>query len=418
MRIAFFVWEYPPMLVGGLGTYAEYITREYIKNGNDVSVFTINPGNLPTREVIQGVEVHRPLLVDIANVFPLFFTQDITSWGPQIKFFNDILIYNILSTAKFINLVEKSEGKTHDVVAFHDWLSAISGITIKNMMKNKPVVFHVHSTEWGSTGDGLQSVKHLELEAAKHADWIITVSHAMKEDLERHGWPSDKISVVWNGVDPEKYDPSKVPQEKVEELRRRYGIEDDEIMILFIGRLTWVKGVVNLIQAMPDVISQYPKAKLVILGRGEQQNSIMELSERLGISKNLIVRFEFVPEEERILHYAACDLAVFPSVYEPFGIVSLEAMSMGKPVVVGANGVVGFREQVIPSGPEQNGVHINGNDPRDIAWGIKVALEDPKRMKEWGKNGRNRVLKYFTWQAAARQTLEVYQNVISKSKKS
>jgi glycosyltransferase involved in cell wall biosynthesis len=91
---------------------------------------------------------------------------------------------------------------------------------------------------------------------------------------------------------------------------------------------------------------------------------------------------------------------------------------MGKPVVVGANGVVGFREQVIPSGPEQNGVHINGNDPRDIAWGIKVALEDPKRMKEWGKNGRNRVLKYFTWQAAARQTLEVYQDVISKSKKS
>jgi glycosyltransferase involved in cell wall biosynthesis len=169
---------------------------------------------------------------------------------------------------------------------------------------------------------------------------------------------------------------------------------------------------------MPDVISQYPKAKLVILGRGEQQNSIMELSERLGISKNLIFRFEFVPEEERILHYAACDLAVFPSIYEPFGIVSLEAMSMGKPVVVGANGVVGFREQVIPSGPEQNGVHINGNDPRDIAWGIKVALEDPKRMKEWGKNGRNRVLKYFTWQAAARQTLEVYQDVISKSKKS
>jgi glycosyltransferase involved in cell wall biosynthesis len=108
------------------------------------------------------------------------------------------------------------------------------------------------------------------------------------------------------------------------------------------------------------------------------------------------------------LYYAASDVCVFPSVYEPFGIVSLEAMSMAKPVVVGARGVVGFREQVINSGPDQNGVHVNGEDPADIAWGIKEVLRDPKRARLWGQNGRKRVLNYFTWKKVAEQTLEVY----------
>ena len=101
----------------------------------------------------------------------------------------------------------------------------------------------------------------------------------------------------------------------------------------------------------------------MILGKGEEQQDITELADRLGISKNVVYRPEFVSEEERILHYAASDLCVFPSVYEPFGIVSLEAMSMEKPVVVGAKGVVGFGEQVIPAGPEQNGVHVDGGSP-------------------------------------------------------
>jgi glycosyltransferase involved in cell wall biosynthesis len=182
-------------------------------------------------------------------------------------------------------------------------------------------------------------------------------------------------------------------------------------MLLFLGRLTWVKSVRNLIQAMPLILNEYPKAKLVILGKGEEQKDIVETANRLGISDKVMYRFEFVPEEERILHYAASDVCVFPSIYEPFGIVSLEAMSMAKPVVVGAKGVVGFREQVVPSGPEQNGVHVNGEDPADIAWGIKEVLRDPERAKKWGENGRKRVLEYFTWEKVAKQTLQVYQSI-------
>ena len=412
MRIGFFVWEYPPELVGGLGTYAEYITREFVELGNDVSVFTLNPGDLKTREILRGVEVHRPLIADASNVFPMFVIDDLKKWGTNIRLFNDIFIYNILSATKFINGLIKKEGYTFDVVCVHDWLSSIAGLIIKNETKI-PVVFHVHSTEWGrSGGQGSSVVSHLEYATAQKADRIITVSHTMRDDLTRHGWSQSKISVVWNGVDPERYNPKECREEDVEKIREKYGIPKDWKMLLFLGRLTWVKSVRNLLQAMPMVFSEYPKTKLVILGKGEEQRDIVETAERLGIKDKIIYRFEFVPEDERILHYAAADLCIFPSVYEPFGIVSLEAMSMAKPVVVGAQGVVGFREQVVSSGPDQNGVHVNGGDPADIAWGIKEVLKDSERAKRWGENGRKRVLEFFTWRKAAEQTLEIYKTLL------
>ncbi len=183
-------------------------------------------------------------------------------------------------------------------------------------------------------------------------------------------------------------------------------------MILFLGRLSWVTGGRNLLQAMPSVLREYPNTKLVILGMGEQQNDIVEAAARFGIEDKIVYRFDFVPEDERILHYAASDMCVFPSVYEPFGIVSLEAMSMEKPVVVGARGVVGFREQVLSSGPEQNGVHVNGEDPADIAWGIKEVLKNPEKARNWGENGRKRVLEYFTWRKVAEETAKIYEALL------
>jgi len=411
LRIGFFVWEYPPALVGGLGTYAEYITREFVSMGNDVTVFTLNPGNLKTREIIKGVEVHRPLIADASNVFPMFVIDDLKKWGTNIRMFNDIFIYNILSATKFINSMLKKEHCNYDVVCVHDWLSSISGIMVKNETRT-PVVFHVHSTEWGRAGGpGSEVVSHLEWATSQKVDKIITVSHAMQEDLTRHGWPKSKISVVWNGVGPEHYNPRNCRAEDIAAIRDRYGIKPDEKMVLFLGRLTWVKGVTNLVQAMPTVLSEYPNTILVILGKGEQQNDIIETANRLGISEKVACRFEFVPEKERILHYAAADVCIFPSTYEPFGIVSLEAMSMAKPIIVGAQGVVGFREQVVPSGPDQNGVHVNGGNPTDIAWGIKETLCDPDRAKKWGENGRKRVLQYFTWREAAEQTLQIYETL-------
>ena len=410
MRIGFFVWEYPPQLVGGLGTYADYITRELVELGHEVTVFTLNQGNLKTKEVMKGVEVHRPMIVDASNVFPMFVINDLLKWGTNIRFFNDIFIYNVLSASKLVNGLIKKEGYKFDIICVHDWLSSIAGMITKNETKI-PLVFHVHSTEWGrSGGQGSEVVSHLESETAMLADRVITVSYTMRDDLIRHGWAESKIHAVWNGVDPKRYNPINCRSEDVGRIREKYGIPTDWNFLLFVGRLTWVKSIRNLVQALPIVLEEYPKTKLVILGKGEEQKDIVEMTERLGIKQNVTCRFEFVPEDERILHYAAADVCIFPSVYEPFGIVSLEAMAMGKPIVVGAHGVVGFREQVVPSGPGQTGVHVNGEDPADIAWGIKETLKDPQKAKSWGENGRKRVLELFTWKKVAEQTIEIYES--------
>jgi glycogen(starch) synthase len=411
MRIGFFVWEYPPSFVGGLGTYAENITQEFLDIGHDVSVFTLNRGGLKTREILKGVEVHRPLIADASNVFPFFVVDDLKKWGTNIKLFNDIFMYNILSATKFLNGLIKKEKYNFDVVCVHDWLSSISGLVIKNESKI-PVVFHTHSTEWGrSGGQGSEVVSHLEGAMAQNANKIITVSYAMQEDLIRHGWSPSKISVVWNGVDPNKYNPSKYKKEDVAKIRAQYGVPENWNMLLFVGRLAWVKGVRNLLVAMPSVLKEYPNTKLVILGKGEEQTDIVETADRMGIKEKVVYRFDFIPESERILHYAAADACVFPSTYEPFGIVSLEAMAMEKPVVVGARGVVGFKEQVLSAGTDQNGIHVNGEDPSDIAWGIKEVLRNPDKARNWGENGRKRVLEFFTWRKVADETLKIYESL-------
>ena len=412
VRIGFFVYEYPPQLVGGLGTYAEYMTREYVDLGHDVSVFTLNNNGLQTYEVLRGVEIHRPQIADATDIWPFFVVDDLKKWGTNIKLFNDIFIYNVLSATKFINSLVKKEKYNFDVVCVHDWLSSIAGLIIKKET-DIPVVFHVHSTEWGRSGDGgSEVVSHIERAMSQKADKIVTVSYAMQDDLTRHGWSPNKISVVWNGVDPDRYNPASVKKEDAAQIRVKYGIPEGWNMLLFVGRLAWVKGVRNLLQAMPMILKDFPNTKLVILGKGEEQNDIIETAERLNIKNNVVYRFDFVSEQERILHYAAADVCVFPSTYEPFGIVSLEAMAMAKPIVVGARGVVGFKEQVINGGSDQNGVHINGEDPADIAWGIKETLKNPDLAKSWGENGRQRVLEYFTWRKVAEQTLKIYGSAV------
>ena len=412
MRIALFVWEYPPTIAGGLGTYAQNMAPGLVKMGHEVSVFTLNRGRLPTREVLDGVDVHRPLISDASNVLSLIADHSLRRWGSGLKFFSDILIYNTLSATKLLNDLIIEQGYKFDVVSYHDWLSGIAGLIVRQN-SDLPCVFHVHSTEWGRTnGRGSEVVSNIEKTASNNADQVVTVSNAMKYDLITHGWNGDKINFVWNGVDPSKYDPNKCNKKDAQVIRRKYQINEDESMVLFVGRLTQVKGALELVKSMVEVQKRSSKAKLVLLGIGEQENEIQRLVNNLGLTLNVKLQFEFVSEEERIQHYAASDVCVFPSTYEPFGIVSLEAMAMAKPVVVGARGVVGFAEQVIPNGPEKCGIHVNGGDPIDIAWGINEVLQDKEQATTWGLNGRQRVLNCFTWDNAISETLKIYQKVI------
>ncbi len=416
--MAVLVYEYPPKIVGGLGTYAAEITRKFVLLDHDVTVFTMNDdtGSLPTRELWRGIEIHRPLHIDVSDSLPDVVAEDVRKWGRGIHLFSKLLVYNYLTASKMVNELVRSEGFLFDITIAHDWLSAMGGIAIKREL-GMPFAFHVHSTEKGRTmGNGSEVVSNIEMRAAQTADIVVTVSNAMRDELVGLGFPAEKIRVVYNGVDPQKYNPSEVSKEKIQEIRAGYGLKEDDSMVLFLGRLVSVKGVDRLIASIPHVLQKIPNAKLVVVGLGDMQEYLSRLAQNLRVQENVKFCFEFIPEEDRIAHYAACDVAVFPSTYEPFGIVAIEAMSMEKPVVVGASGVSGMREIVIPTGQDQCGFHVNPNDPIDISWGIINSLQDAEKKRQMGLNGRKRVLKEFTWDEIGKKTIQVYSELLESEK--
>jgi glycosyltransferase involved in cell wall biosynthesis len=419
MKIAFFVWEFPPKIVGGLGTYALEVTQQFIKKGHEVTVFTMNDpaqdGKLRTRDIWHGVEVYRPTPIDFSSLFPTFVDTELREWGLGLRFFSDVITYNVFSAAKLCNYLVKKERREFDILSAHDWLSVLGGISSKRNLE-LPLVFHVHSTERGrALGGGSCTVENFEAKGAEVSDGIITVSKAMREELISVGFPVHKINVIWNGVDAKnKYNPENIPEERVLAIRARYGIQKDEFMLFYCGRLIAVKGIDCLIRAMPQILVDVPHAKLVIVGMGNLYPYLEDIARQLNIQDKVIFRNEFISEDERIEHYAASDVCVFPSHYEPFGIVSLEAMSMKKPVVVGAVGTSGFKEQVIAEGTDQCGYLVDPNDPNNIAHAVKQFTQDPNHAKKLGENARKRVLAEFTWEHVAENTLNVYEKLLEK----
>ncbi|MCK5636495.1 MAG: glycosyltransferase family 4 protein, partial [Thermoplasmatales archaeon] len=339
-------------------------------------------------------------------------SYELKGWGPNFKFFADVISYNTMSASQLVNLLVRKEKQSFDIIDGHDWLGIIGAMMAKKEL-SIPLMFHVHSTEVGrSVGRGSHTIKDIEFEGGQVADCVITVSYAMKDELEKLGFPSDKIRVCWNGVDPTKYDPNKISVKEKMQLRREYGIAEDENMLFFVGRLVTVKGIDSLVKGMPSILQDFPNTKLVVLGIGDMEWGLKSEAEKMGIQDKIIFRTEFIPEEDRIKHYAAADCVVLPSIYEPFGIVCTESMSMAKPTVVGATGTNGFREQIIPAGEDQSGIHVNPHKPEDIAWGIKQVLQLNDKGKQMGKNARERVLDTFSWESVTKRTLDIYKEFI------
>ena len=413
MKIVHFTWEYPPVIYGGLGTFATEITQKQKASGNMITVFSLNENNAyKTYEKWNSIDVYRPKILDLTQTFNLFADYELRSWGTNLKFFADVVSYNTMSASQLVNLLVKKEKKSFDIIDAHDWLGIIGGMVVKKEL-NIPLVFHVHSTEHGrSMGNGSNTIKGIEYGGGQNADCVITVSYAMKEELEKLGFPKNKIRVCWNGVDPNKYDPNLISNKDKIQLRKKYGIKENENMLFFVGRLVTVKGIDNLIKAMPSVLEDFPNTKLVVLGIGDMEWDLKSMVENLGIKDKVVFRTEFICESERILHYAAADCVVLPSIYEPFGIVCTESMSMAKPTVVGAQGTTGFREQIIPDGEKRCGIHMNPHDPDDIAWGIKQVLQMDDKGKKMGQNARERVLETFSWDSVTERTLKIYQEVL------
>jgi glycogen synthase len=415
MNIACFVDEFPPFFRGGLGTYATEISRQFIKKGHSLSVFSRNSGNDPTSDTWEGVDVHRPRLMNFSDIFSMINPDEIRTWDINgQEFFSETILYNMLSASKLVNSLVFKDHRHYDLLVSHDWLAALGGIISKRNL-NIPLVFHFHSTEQGRNPFGSHTIRDIERIAATISDRIVTVSYAMRDELVSYGYPEQKIRVIHNGVDEEKYYAKRFSVRQVQVFREKIGTGHSP-MIFFIGRLTWVKGADTLVLAMAHIVKEIPDAQLVILGSGEMEQMLKQMVHDLHLEKNVILHFGIVSEEERLLYYAAADVCVFPSKYEPFGIVCTEAMSMGKPVVVGARGTSGFREQVLPRGDGICGYHINPYDPLDIARYVVDILKKPELAAMMGKNGRSRVKEQFTWDIASDKTLSVYREIVDSGK--
>ena len=416
MRIGFFVGEYPPRTVSGVGMYAANICQAMKNQGHEVSVFTMNDGILKVRETLQGVDVNRPLLVNGSTILPQLLTKDdLPISGTGIKFFNDVLIYNILSATKFVNQLMKKEGLAFDIIVAHDWLTGIAGIMVKQET-GLPFVFHLHSNEGvrSPLGDGSRVIQYIEKKAAEVADRVITVCYPRSEYLVMCGFDPAKMTVCWTAINLAQYDPRRVKPETIRALRSRYGIKIDEKMLLFVGGLAQIRGVVNLVKAMKSVTRAHPEAKLVILGIGEFEQEISNLIQDLELGDKITTRFEVVTEEERIIHYGACDAVICSTLNEPCSIISLEAMAMKKPVILGCKGICYSCDQIVASGDKQTGVLIDGSNCADLAWEICGLLKDMRRAREMGKKGRKRVERFLTWDKIADYTIALYEDVINE----
>jgi glycosyltransferase involved in cell wall biosynthesis len=346
-----------------------------------------------------------------SDIFSIINPDEVKTWDDNgQEFFAETILYNLLSASKLVNNLVMKDNQHYDLLVSHDWLAALAGIISRRNL-GIPFVFHFHSTEQGRNPVGSPTIKDIERLTATIADRVVTVSYAMQDELVSYGYPNQKIRVIHNGVDEKKYDATRFSSRQVEAFREKIGVGSSP-MIFFIGRLTPVKGADTLVLAMTHIIKEIPDAKLVILGIGEMDQLLSRMVHDLHLEENVILHFRLVPEEDRLLYFAASDVAVFPSKYEPFGIVCTEAMSMGKPVVVGARGTSGFREQVIPSGDGICGYHINPYDPHDIAEYVIDILKRPDFAAMMGKNGRKRVEEQFTWEIASEKTLNVYRELV------
>lgn len=405
MKIAYFSLEFPPRVFGGLGVYADSISRQMASLGHKISVFTLGDGELKRRQTRSGISVFRETPLPMRDGWEPFLSDRTLAWGEGVAFLSDLMSYNQLAAASL------RDNGPFDLCVAHDWLGLPGGMAAKRG-DGLPLIYHVHSLEVGREKAPNPQIIDLELRGGRVADGVITVSYAMKEQLASLGIPKEKISVSHHGVDTGVFSPSAAKEKKLGELRERYRIGDDDEVILFVGRLEEVKGVIQLLEAMPKVLAEHPGAKLLVVGKGTLEERARAMAESLGGSVKVVT--DFLDLDSKIQHYALADLCVFPSLYEPFGIVGVEAASMERPAVVGASGVSGLREIVDdPASEHPTGVHVNPSDPGDIAWGINLVLEDPERMREWGKNGRRKCLETFNWERAAKETLEIYERVIS-----
>ena len=390
MKILMLTWEYPPRIVGGIARVVNDLSKRLIKDGYDVYVVTYREGSTPYYENDKGVHVYR---VDNYMINPNNFID----WIMQLNF-------NMV--AKVNELIAK--GEKFDVIHAHDWLVAYAAKTLKNSY-DLPLVSTIHATEAGRNGgihDEVQRyINDTEWMLTYESSEVIVNSKFMKNDLQRlFGLPYEKINVVANGINSTAY--SGV--EKDYDFRRQYAADNEKI-ILFMGRLVYEKGVQHLISAMPKILENYHDAKLVIAGKGGMLDELKAQVEAMGLGQKVYFT-GYLNAKQVSKMYKCADISVFPSTYEPFGIVALEAMLAGVPTVVSD---VGGLNEIVEHGVD--GMKSYAGNPNSLADSILELLFNPQLCESISKKAKTKVKNEYSWTKIAQDTHFIYQKAICQT---
>jgi glycogen(starch) synthase len=379
-------WEFPPRVVGGIARHCEGLAKALVKLNHEVYLFTLDFPGSPNYEEMDGVKVYRAS-TELGH--PNFLT-----W---------VLMFNHFLTKRMADVVNQVD---FDVMHIHDWLAAFSGISFKHYMK-KPMVLTVHSTEVGRA-QGLHSpdsfsINGIEWWSMYEADRVIVCSESMKNEVCGHfNLPGDKVDVIPNAIDATKY---QIPVDHGA-VRQRYGVGWGEKLILCVGRLVPQKGIEYFIRAIPSISRRYPEAKYIIVGEGWSRDLLEAEARATGQSRK--IKFTgFASDREVIELMTSADVLVVPSIYEPFGIVALEGMATGVPVV--ASQVDGLAEVIEH---DRTGVFVSPRSPDSIAWGIDRVLSNPDHARWLTENAKDKLHKAYSWEAVAMKTVDVYRKVV------
>ncbi|BDG62258.1 glycosyltransferase family 4 protein [Caldinitratiruptor microaerophilus] len=404
MRVVMLTWEYPPAQVGGISPHVLGLSRALVRRGVAVDVLTrAAPGAAGVAEE-DGVRVHR--------VHPYF--------GNALDFPGWIMHLNFALAEAGIRLLGRSAlqppagGAAEDEVVLHahDWVTAYAGRLLKHAFR-LPLVATVHATEHGRMR-GLHHAGHKYIHDVEwwltYEAWrVITCSRAMQHEVRRlFGLPEDKVRVVPNGIDVPPH-AERLPEGAPP---REFFAAPWERIVYHLGRLVPEKGAGVLLEAFPDVLAAFPEAKLVIAGGGPWEGELRARAAALGLGpKVYFTGYLQDPARWALFHYA--DVAVFPSTYEPFGIVALEAMTAGTPLVVSD---VGGLAELVEHGVD--GRKALPGHPDSLAEQIKAALADPAGSREMARRAREKVAARYTWSSVARATAAIYEEVLREWRQS
>ncbi|HAM37923.1 MAG TPA: glycogen synthase [Elusimicrobia bacterium] len=376
MKVTMLAKEFPPYVYGGAGVHLRYLAQELSK--------------------IMDVDIR------------CFGDQKSDDKSLKVRGYKG---WDALKGKKFsptletlsINLLSQMEEIDSDVVHTHTWYGHFGGLLTK-ILYDIPFVATSHSLEplrpWkeDQLGHGYQLSTWIEKIGIESADKVIAVSNLMKQDiLKFFNVKPEKIEVIYNGVDLNKWQQTPLNTS----LKKEYGIADD--YILFVGRPTPQKGMEYLIDASDDIPCQ-----IVLGATGADTKDYEEaMTKKVEKKKNIVWIHKLLKEEEYIQLYSSAKIFICPSIYEPFGIINLEAMACKTPVIASATG--GILEVVIP---EETGILVEPKNSKQIADAVNRLLKDESLRNKFGLNGRARVEKYFSWENIAKQTKKLYEGLI------